>query len=248
MGKWMSAAAAAVAALLSCHASGDTDPNAKIDLIMVASDAPVAVGEQFEIPIMASAQDQPQRYVVSDIVFGWNPSQVRFDGISHEGSHPLLWREFSGLPTNNGDFNGINEVMPPADGTGLYYGYNILGSVWIVTEPVQLVRLKFTVISQFTETAVTILPNATGIGTHDTVVYGSYIAGLPVTGNTYGATVIGVSPPEGDINGDMIVDSGDLAIVLASWGAVSFGNNPADIDGDGTVGSGDLAILLANWN
>jgi len=48
----------------------------------------------------------------------------------------------------------------------------------------------------------------------------------------------------GDLNGDGVVDSSDLGILLAAWGATG---HPADLDGDGVVGSGDLGILLAAW-
>lgn len=252
MGKLMAVLCAAV---VSCQAWAQGDTTSKLDLIAVPTESAVSVGDVFEVPIMVGAQSLPQRYIVSDIVFGWNPAELRFDGISHEGSHPLLWRDFSGLPfcaqgqtSGCGDYNSINEVMPPADGTGLYYGYNILGSVWMVSEPVQVVRLRFTVLAPFEQTTVSILPQAAGIGVHTTVVYGGSIAGLRVTGNLVSATIVGTGLPVGDINGDRVVDSEDLTIMLSAWGASSFGKNPADIDGDGTVGSGDLAILLANWN
>ncbi len=49
----------------------------------------------------------------------------------------------------------------------------------------------------------------------------------------------------GDLNGDGVVNAGDLAILLAAWGPCS--DCPADLDGDGVVGAADLAALLANW-
>jgi len=58
-----------------------------------------------------------------------------------------------------------------------------------------------------------------------------------------------------DLNLDEQVDSGDLAVLLASWGTdgntiIQAGDSAAypDIDGDGVVGSGDLAELLAGWS
>jgi len=47
-----------------------------------------------------------------------------------------------------------------------------------------------------------------------------------------------------DLDGDGVVGSGDLGILLAAWGS---SDPAADLDGDGTVGSGDLGILLAAW-
>jgi len=47
-----------------------------------------------------------------------------------------------------------------------------------------------------------------------------------------------------DLNGDGVVGTGDLGILLAAWGST---NADADLDGSGTVGTGDLGILLAAW-
>jgi hypothetical protein len=51
--------------------------------------------------------------------------------------------------------------------------------------------------------------------------------------------------PPADLNGDGLVNAGDLALLLAAWGT---GDSAADIDLDGAVGAGDLAILLAAWS
>lgn len=49
-----------------------------------------------------------------------------------------------------------------------------------------------------------------------------------------------------DLNGDGVVSTADLLILLASWGEV--GECPlADLNGDGIIGTADLLILLANW-
>ncbi len=51
-----------------------------------------------------------------------------------------------------------------------------------------------------------------------------------------------------DIDGDGIVGSTDLLILLVSWGPCPDCNDcPADLDGDCTVGASDLLILLVNW-
>jgi len=47
-----------------------------------------------------------------------------------------------------------------------------------------------------------------------------------------------------DLDGDGVVGSGDIGLVLAAWGNAG---GPEDLDGDGVVGSGDLGILLAAW-
>lgn len=50
--------------------------------------------------------------------------------------------------------------------------------------------------------------------------------------------------PTADLTGDGLVNAGDLAILLGSWGLRGV---PADLNGNGTVGAEDLAELLAGW-
>ena len=46
----------------------------------------------------------------------------------------------------------------------------------------------------------------------------------------------------GDLNGDLVIDGSDLAILLGFW------NLPgADLDGDGNTSGPDLTILLGGW-
>jgi hypothetical protein len=46
-----------------------------------------------------------------------------------------------------------------------------------------------------------------------------------------------------DLNGDGVVNTADLLMLLANWG----GEGDGDINGDGTVDTTDLLILLAAW-
>jgi hypothetical protein len=50
----------------------------------------------------------------------------------------------------------------------------------------------------------------------------------------------------GDCNLDTVVNGGDLARVLTSWGA-ALPEDPADVDGDGFVNGHDLGVVLTNW-
>jgi hypothetical protein len=237
-------------------AYSQTDPNAKINLELVAqNDAPVSVGETFEVALMMSAATTPQRYVVADVVFSWNPEHLQFLGISHVGSHPLIWTSFSGLPycqpgqtTGCGDYYGLNELPIPQDGNGLYFGYNILGSMFIVSDPVQIVRFKFKALAPVSATEVQLLPEYTVNHTAKTIVYGGNIPGLGVTGTLTNA-VVTIVPQAlvGDFDGDGMVGSSDMARLLGNWGVISFGENPYDLDGNGVVGAGDLALLFGNW-
>lgn len=48
-----------------------------------------------------------------------------------------------------------------------------------------------------------------------------------------------------DLNGDVLIDAADLAILLGSWGS---SDCLRDLDGDGVVGAADLSILLGDWS
>lgn len=247
----------ATLALLATNTTttAQTNPEAKINMTLVAPETAIGAGETFEVPVLMSAATEPQRYIVADILFGWNPDHLEFVGISHDGSHPMIWRDASGLPycppgqTNGcGDFYGINEALPPADGNGLYYGYGELGSVLIVDEqPVQIVKFIFRSKGGFTETNIDFIPELTVNWTAKTVVYGSYIPGNRVTGTLTGCIVTGQNSIQGDFDGNGFVNSADMSMLLANWNATSFKENPYDLNGDGVVNSGDLAVLLANW-
>jgi hypothetical protein len=47
-----------------------------------------------------------------------------------------------------------------------------------------------------------------------------------------------------DLNGDGIVDGGDLGLLLAQWGSSGSG----DLNGDGTVDGGDIGLMLVEWS
>lgn len=51
----------------------------------------------------------------------------------------------------------------------------------------------------------------------------------------------------GDLNGDGVVDGGDLGIMLAYWGSCGKGPCPADFNGDGAVDGADLGLILSAW-
>ncbi len=71
------------------------------------------------------------------------------------------------------------------------------------------------------------------------------LVGISFTGTL---TVNAVLTRPEDLNGDGVVDAGDLAQLLAAWGAcTAMGACPADLNADGFVDAGDLATLLAAW-
>lgn len=54
-----------------------------------------------------------------------------------------------------------------------------------------------------------------------------------------------VAPPLGDLDGNGLVNVGDLLRLLGAWRET---HSSADLDGDGTVAFSDLIILLQNWS
>ncbi|MBL9150784.1 MAG: hypothetical protein JNM94_19015 [Phycisphaerae bacterium] len=46
-----------------------------------------------------------------------------------------------------------------------------------------------------------------------------------------------------DLNGDDVINGGDLAILLGAWGTPG----PGDVDGTGVVDGADLALMLGSW-
>lgn len=54
----------------------------------------------------------------------------------------------------------------------------------------------------------------------------------------------------GDINGDGVVDSGDLGILGIAWGSHSGDSNyvpAADLNSDGNINAFDFALLSMHW-
>ena len=51
----------------------------------------------------------------------------------------------------------------------------------------------------------------------------------------------------GDLNGDGVVNSGDLDLVRGNWGTAVAPGTSGDANEDGVVDSGDLDIVRANW-
>lgn len=74
---------------------------------------------------------------------------------------------------------------------------------------------------------------------------------VPLSGLRFAGTITFTERARGpeDLNGDGVVDAGDLAVVLAAWGPCPAlpAPCPADFNGDGVVDAADLAQLLAAW-
>jgi hypothetical protein len=68
------------------------------------------------------------------------------------------------------------------------------------------------------------------LGAQEILAYYESVTGLP-----------------GDLDGDGLVSTSDLLMLLGMWGACD-ADCPADLDGDGVVGTSDLLLLLGNWS
>jgi hypothetical protein len=70
-----------------------------------------------------------------------------------------------------------------------------------------------------------------------------------VTQDNHDVTLTIISTTTGDVNGDGVVDTEDLLLLLAAWGECPDPPEecPADFNGDGVVDTADLLALLANW-
>jgi len=59
--------------------------------------------------------------------------------------------------------------------------------------------------------------------------------------------VVGANTCAADLDADGSVGSGDLNLMLSSWGLMVMAGTGADISGDGIIGSPDLNMLLTEW-
>ena len=52
-------------------------------------------------------------------------------------------------------------------------------------------------------------------------------------------------PPSPDLDGNGVVDGGDVGLMISAWGPC--GGCPADLNGDGVVDGADFGVLFAAW-
>ena len=62
---------------LASMASAQNDPTAKLDLTLVTPQQATAIDDIIEVQLMVSAENNPQRFVVADVPFGWDPTRLQ---------------------------------------------------------------------------------------------------------------------------------------------------------------------------
>jgi hypothetical protein len=222
------------------------------------------VGQTVHIGIyLVSDDDTTQLSSATQVIFGWNPAELTLIGVDPPDPDLL---QSSGFPD---DPFGINEVIPPQDGDGIYIALAALdagGPVPIPATPegTLLNTLEFLAINPASPTTVSVLASA-GSPPTGSIVFDDEIPNFDITGALIPA-VLEINPlpycpadifPPG--SPDRVVGPGDLGQLLANWGACDFydpvcpdnATCPADLfppgNPDGVVGPGDLGQLLANW-
>jgi hypothetical protein len=124
-------------------------------------------------------------------VFGWDPAYLDLLGLDGTGAVPLM---SSAFPAN--DAWGLNEVVPPHDGDGLYLALALIGDpVEVTTNGVLLTTFQFAALQPTTGTFVDMLTEG-GSPPINTAVIDGLVPGLEVTGTLTGAMVTIVPEPK----------------------------------------------------
>jgi len=201
------------------------------------------VGDLVEVGLYAVSDDPEADQLLSamDVIIAWEPAYLQLVGVACDTCPDWLFSGFQDDPY------GLNEVIPPQDGDGLYTAWAQLGTPVAATPEGTLVTwFQFNAVSVIEATPLNILETA-GSPLAQTIIYDGTVPGLDVTGTLGGASVeIVCQLCPGDLDGDGDIDLSDLAQLLSNYGATS-GTMPwdGDVDCDGDVDLSDLAALLA---
>lgn len=214
---------------------------AAIDLEMRPAAQSVTIGEVVEVGLYAVSDDASiQLLAAAQAIIAWEPARLQLLGLRSIGAVPLLSSSFPA-----GDVFGLNEIVPPQDGDGLYVAFAPLGSdVQATPAGALLVTFQFEALAPARATPVGFLDSA-GDPPADTIVFDGTIKNLDVTGTLTGAVVEILPCCPADFDGDCVVSVTDLLIMLGAWGTDPGG--PPDIDGSGEVDVVDLLALLGAW-
>jgi hypothetical protein len=177
--------------LLVCVCVAVSPARANIDLEFRPQQQTVLVGEAVALGLYAVSDNDMtnQSFAAIQAIFQWDPGHLRLLGLDETGSVDLLSSGF----TANDPF-GLNEVVPPQDGDGLYLALAFLGDPIDATPQGTLITtFQFEALSLAEETLVGLLPTG-GDPPGETIVFDGTVPNLDVTGELRGATVQIVIP------------------------------------------------------
>jgi hypothetical protein len=149
----------------------------------------VEVGEPVALGLWAySNPEELQLFRALDMVFTWDPTHLRLDGLDPTGGVELL---SSCFPAN--DPYGLNELVPPQDGDGYYQAWAHLGQpIQVSPAGILLTTFEFTALAPTDGTLVDIAISG-GSPLLETTVWGGPDANTIVTG-TLGETWVEIVP------------------------------------------------------
>ena len=131
--------------------------------------------------------DEPTRIVVADVAFTWNPKHLTLVDCHDDRADVLS--TLVGFPPASWDFYGANETIPPADGNGWISWLSPLNGIPVYAEDTILMSLVFTYDDDCPKTSVGILECLDVDYPLETVIYGTDVPGVDVTGTLNGCTV-----------------------------------------------------------
>lgn len=182
-----------VAALTVASAAQAGGPGPLINLEFRPSFQSVNVGSVVNIGVYASTAFSTRTLASYDLIFSWDPTFLQLTGVDSTGGVPMATNTFF----NAAATGGINESVPPADGTGMLTGFAIPGPAnapVATTAGILLTTLKFNALALTPSTPLTILTSA-GSPTKFSMVVDGQQANLDVTGTFSNAAVQIVPAP-----------------------------------------------------
>lgn len=125
-----------------------------------------------------------QDWITLDLAFSWDPAKLMLIGVDDTGGASLMASGFAP--------GGLNEAVPPADGTGLYTAMANFGEVVTATPAGTLVTtFNFSALELTTGTSISIEAILDSI---ETAVGSAAVAGEDIKGTLGTARVVVITP------------------------------------------------------
>ena len=178
-------------------------------------------------------------------------SAINGDGsmiIGHSGQSGFQWTSTGGMQSLTGAWAGSYRPRALTPDGSVIVGAHAINSSWtamVWAESNTAITLgEYLSAHGVSLTGWSSLTDARGISAN-----GRYIVGYGVyEGQQRGFVAdIGTIPCLGDITGNNVVNSVDLAIVLSAWGSSGGEFAGTDINQDGIVNATDLTAILSSW-